>query len=253
MSKSSPAIEACDVSKAFGHVQALDHVSLSVDQGEIVALFGDNGAGKSTLLKIMAGTYTPDEGEVLVDGKPLVHGSVHAAADAGIATVYQDLSLAPDLRVYENLFLGRELVRDGLLGKVGVLRRKAMRRAAATTMDPLDLKLNSYDIPTRSLSGGQAQGLAISRGVAFTSSVLLLDEPTASLGTGRADRVMTQVQEIAQRGIGVLIVAHDLPRIMAVAHRVVILWRGTVVLVRPAADLTVPAVVQAMVGGGVEA
>jgi len=126
-----------------------------------------------------------------------------------------------------------------------------MRQEAATTMDPLEMKLPSYEIPTRDLSGGQAQGLAISRGVAFTSSVLLLDEPTASLGTGRADRVMAQVQEIAARGIGVLIVAHDLPRILAIAHRVVILWRGTVALVRPAAELTVPLVVQVMVGGGV--
>lgn len=246
-SATAPALLATGISKRYGQVAALSDVSIEIKRGEIVALFGDNGAGKSTLLEILCGTISPDEGAIYVAGERLELGSIKAFQEKGIDAVHQDLGLAPDLMVYESLFLGRELVQPGVAGRLGFLRRKQMKAAAAKALTRLELDTTSVDSRVGSLSGGQRQAVAISRAVMWTDRVLLLDEPTAALGAHRTDMVGDLIRAIAAEGLGVLIVSHDLPRVLALADRVVILWHGRLAVDCPASELTVPEAIRLMV------
>lgn len=242
------AIAARSVSKQFGHVQALRDVTLTVKSGEIVAVFGDNGAGKSTLMKVMLGVLRPDEGGVEIHGESVQLESIRDAQSRGVDAVHQDLALAPDLSVLESVFLGHELVHPGWRGKVGILSRREMGRHADAALRRLAIKLPSIRVPVRSLSGGQRQAVAVARAEMWTRTALLMDEPTAALGTKQSDVVCETIVGIAQRGLGVMVISHDLPRTLAIAHRVIVLWRGEVALEAPANRLTVPEIVEVMVG-----
>ncbi|MFH8253167.1 ATP-binding cassette domain-containing protein [Microbacterium sp. B2969] len=242
------AIAAQHVSKQFGHVQALRDASLTAHRGEIVALFGDNGAGKSTFLRILQGSHRPDNGQVIVDDQPVEMTSVRDAQRLGVDTVYQDLSLAPDLSVVDNMFLGDERI-AGFPGRLfGVLDRKDMEERTDAALRELSIALPSLAVPIRDLSGGQRQAVAVARSVMRSRTAVLLDEPTAALGARQSELVCDLMRRVADRGIGVVVVSHDLPRILALADRVVILWRGATVLDQPASQLTVPEVVATMVG-----
>lgn len=242
----SECLVADSVSKSYGSIVAVSDVSLALRHGEIVALVGDNGAGKSTLMNILSGARRPDSGHVRASGTP-VH-DLKQAQGLGVGMVYQDLALAPDLSVAQNIFLGRELRRDGLLGRLGVLDRRAMRAAAAGAVTDLGGSITTIDAPVASLSGGQRQVAAVARTMMISRLVLLLDEPTAALGPKQVSIVIRAIKRAAESGLGVMIVSHDVPHMLEVANRIVVLRRGAIVLDRPVGDMQVSTIVSAMVG-----
>ncbi len=246
------AIAGRHLAKRFGHVQALSDASITVHSGEIVALFGDNGAGKSTLLKLLLGIHTKDAGELIVGDREVDLTSVRDAQRLGVDCVYQDLALAPDLSVIDNMFLGHEVLRSGPLGRAGFVNRREMAERADVALRELSIKLPSLTVPVRDLSGGQRQAVAVARAVMWSTTAVLMDEPTAALGARQSALVCDLMRAVAERGLGVLVVSHDLPRVLKVADRVTILWRGRTALDAPAAGLTVPEVVSTMVGYQVE-
>ncbi|GGL93306.1 ATP-binding cassette domain-containing protein [Nakamurella endophytica] len=244
------AIAGRHIAKRFGHVQALTDANVTVRAGEVVALFGDNGAGKSTFLKTLIGMIKPDAGEFVVADRPVSFSSIRDAQDAGVECVHQDLALAPDLSVVDNMFLGNEMRHRGVLGRLGVVNRREMTERADAALRELSIKLPSLKVDISALSGGQKQALAVARAVMWGHTAVLMDEPTAALGARQSAIVCDLMRTVAERGLGVLVVSHDLPRVLKVADRVTILWRGVTALEAPAADLTVPDVVATMVGYG---
>lgn len=236
------------VAKQFGHVQALRDATVMVPAGKVVALVGDNGAGKSTLLQILLGLHRPDTGQLIIGGERVVLRSVRDAQALGVDAVHQDLSLAPDLSVVDNMFLGHEDTGRGWSKRVGLLARTRMARDADRALKDLSITLPSLAVPIRELSGGQRQAVAVARAVMWSKSALLMDEPTAALGARQSETVMSLARTVAAHGLGVLIVSHDLPRILKFSDTVVVLWRGETVLEAPAETLTVPDLVATMVG-----
>ncbi|SEG55966.1 monosaccharide ABC transporter ATP-binding protein, CUT2 family [Actinacidiphila yanglinensis] len=243
-----PLLEARKVTKRYGHVHALQGADFTAYPGEVVALIGDNGAGKSTLVKTLSGTIRPDEGEVLVDGKPVQLGSPLDARKYGIETVYQDLALAQDLDAAANLHLGRELYRGGLLGRLGVLDRAAMRRSAVAAFRELGVDLRDVGVPVAALSGGQKQSVAVARAVVFANRIIFMDEPTAALGVVQRGRVLDTIKRVRDRGIAVVLISHNMPEVLSVADRVEVLRLGSRVARLTAADTTVEELVGAMTG-----
>jgi simple sugar transport system ATP-binding protein len=242
------AIAGNHLAKRYGHVDALIDASVGVRPGEVVALFGDNGAGKSTLLKTLLGLVKPDRGEIIVEGEPCRLDSVRDAQAHGVECVYQDLALAPDLSVIDNMYLGHELRQGGLGGRLGLLARREMAERTDAALRELAIKLPSLTVAVGELSGGQRQALAVARAVMWARTAVLMDEPTAALGARQSEVVCDLMRAVASRGLGVLVVSHDLPRILKVADRVTILWRGRTAVDQPAEGLTVPEVVATMVG-----
>jgi ABC-type sugar transport system ATPase subunit len=243
-----PLLEAIDVRKSFGSVDALRGASLTVDAGEVVALVGDNGAGKSTFAGVLSGALLPDDGDLRIGGEACRLESIDAAERLGISTVYQDLALAPDLTVAENMFLSRELRRPGLLGRLGFMRARAMSERSAEMMESLGIKLPSALVPVQALSGGQRQVVAIGRALLRASRVVIMDEPTAALGARQSEIVIDTIERTRERGLGVLLISHDLPRVCKIADRVAVMRHGRVIAVRPSAGLTVPKIVGLMLG-----
>jgi simple sugar transport system ATP-binding protein len=248
VSAAEVVISAHDVRKDFGHVQALRGASLEVRRGEIVGLVGDNGAGKSTLLKTMCGALQPDDGEIRILGHRVELASVRVAHEFGVQTVYQDLALAPDLSVPENVFLGTEAVRPGILGKIGVLSRRTMSIQADEALRALGISLPKVDVKVTALSGGQRQAVAVARAVRWAKNAILLDEPTAALGTRQTAIVLETIRSIAERGLGVLVISHDMPHMLQLAHRIVVLRHGRIVAETAAGDASIPRIVEAMLG-----
>jgi ABC-type sugar transport system ATPase subunit len=243
------AIAGQHIAKRFGHVQALTDANITVHHGEVVALIGDNGAGKSTFLKVLQGIHRPDEGQVVIEDKPVQLESIRDTQAYGVDCVHQDLALAPDLSVIDNMFLGHETISRGLVGRItGALARKRMAEQADAALRDLSIKLPSLTVEVRDLSGGQRQAVAVARGAMWSKNALLMDEPTAALGARQSEIVCQLMRTVAQRGLGVLVVSHDLPRILKTADRVVILWRGETAFEGPASELTVPDAVAIMVG-----
>ncbi len=230
---SIPVLAVRGASKSYGPVEALVDATLELHAGEIVGLVGDNGAGKSTLVKILAGAHEPDEGWLEVDG---VVTEFRSAADAhrlGIETIYQDLALAPDLTAEENLYLGRELLHRPSAFGFGFLRAREMRRQCAATMHELGIELPNRRIPVSHLSGGQRQAVAAARLLHWARRVAILDEPTAALGVHQSSIVMGTIRKIAKAGLGVMVVTHDLPRLLEVADRIVVLRLGRIIAEQP--------------------
>ncbi|WP_246002279.1 ATP-binding cassette domain-containing protein [Allorhizocola rhizosphaerae] len=208
------------ISKRFGAVQALTDAELEVYEGEVVALVGDNGAGKSTLIKVIAGVGPADTGEIRWQGRPVHIAKPHDATELGIATVYQDLALADNLDVVANLFLGQERVRGGMLDEVG------MERQARELLTSLSVRIPSVRVPAAGLSGGQRQSVAIARSLLGEPRVVLLDEPTAALGVAQTAEVLDLIDTLKARGLGVILISHNLADVRAVADRVVVLRLG---------------------------
>ena len=244
----APVLEARDLVKHYGHVQALRGTSFSARAGEVVALIGDNGAGKSTLVKCLSGVEQPDEGQILIDDSPVRLDSPTDALKLGIETVYQDLAIAPDLDPAANLFLGRELRRRGLPGLLGMLDRPAMRRRAVEQFGRLGVSLPSVDVPIGGLSGGQRQCVAVARAVAWASKVIFMDEPTAALGVLQRERVLEVIRRVRDEGVAVVMVSHNMPEVLAVADRIEVLRLGKRVAVFTAAQTSLEELVGAMTG-----
>ncbi|NUU05247.1 ATP-binding cassette domain-containing protein [Leifsonia sp. C5G2] len=241
-------LEAEGLIKSYGHVEALRGASLKLYPGEVVALVGDNGAGKSTLMKVLSGAVRPDRGVIRIGGVEVGSDPAYKAQDHGIDTVYQDLALAPDLTLSENIFLGRERVRGGLLGALGMLDRGGMRAAAAAALSQLSVKMPGPGTPIGTLSGGQKQAVAISRSVMWADRGVFMDEPTAALGARQTEIVCDTIRDCAERGLGVLVISHDLPRMLTLAHRFLIMRHGQVAANLTAAEATMPRILGAMLG-----
>jgi ABC-type sugar transport system ATPase subunit len=231
-----PILELSDIDMHYGYVKALHGVSCRVRPGEVVGLLGDNGAGKSTLLKVLSGAHKPSGGQIRVKGEPVLFHGPKDAAEAGVQMVYQDLALVDARDVATNLCLGRETLRKGPLGWLGFLDRKAMRREATKELAALGVTTASMTRPVEMLSGGQRQVVALARAavrVGQSGGVLLLDEPTAALGYEQTRQVEDLITRMAARGIGIILVTHNLPLCFEVADRIVVLNRG-----RKVADVT---------------
>jgi simple sugar transport system ATP-binding protein len=241
-------IAARGIGKTYGHVRALHDVSFELRRGEVVAVFGDNGAGKSTLAKCLCGVETPDSGHIEIDAQPVRLNSIRDAERHGITSAHQDLALAPDLSVLENMFLGREILRGGWRGWLGMVARGAMAAKSEAALAELQIKLPSVRVQVGALSGGQKQAVAVARAAMWSRTGILLDEPTAALGTRQSDVVCELIRSTADRGLGVMVISHDIPRVLAVADRVVVLLHGTVALRAPSQDVTGRDIVDAMVG-----
>jgi D-xylose transport system ATP-binding protein len=241
----TPLLECRGVSKAFGAVQALYDVDFDVREGEVMALVGDNGAGKSTLIKSVAGIYSLDEGELLFEGEPIEIHSPREAARLGIEIVYQDLALADNLDVVANMFLGRERLQNGF-----VLNESSMERTSRETLDSLHVTtLRSVRQAVAGLSGGQRQAVAVAKAVMWNSRLVILDEPTAALGVAQTRQVLDLVRRLAERGLGVVIVSHNLHDIFEVADRITVLRLGQRVAVFERAKTTQEEVVHAITAG----
>lgn len=217
---SAPVLSLSGISKRFGAVQALSEAELDVHPGEVVALVGDNGAGKSTMIKVIAGVGPADSGQIRWEGRPVSINRPSDATSLGIATVYQDLALADNLDVVGNLYLGKELVRAGVLDEVG------MERRASELLGSLSVRIPSVRVPTAALSGGQRQSVAIARSLLGEPKVVMLDEPTAALGVAQTAQVLDLIERLRDRGLGVILISHNLADVNAVADRVVVLRLG---------------------------
>jgi simple sugar transport system ATP-binding protein len=243
-----PILEARDVVKTYGHVQALRGANFTAYPGEVVALIGDNGAGKSTLIKQLAGVEQPDSGQIVFDGRPVEIASPSDAQHLGIETVYQDLALAPDLDGAANIFLGREILRPGVLGRLGVLDKRAMRAGAVKAFTELGVAIKDAEAPVVFLSGGQRQGVAVARAASWASKVVIMDEPTAALGVVQSARVLEVVRQVRDRGLAVILVSHSMPDVLAVADRIEVLRLGRRVATFKKSEATLESLVGAMTG-----
>ena len=216
----TPVLALRGVSKRFGAVQALTEVELEVHAGEVVALVGDNGAGKSTLVKTIAGVHPIDEGVIEWEGKPVSINKPHDAQGLGVATVYQDLALCDNLDVVGNLYLGRELLRHGVIDEV------TMEKNSRELLSTLSIRIPSVRIPIASLSGGQRQVVAIARALIGEPKVVILDEPTAALGVEQTAQVLDLVERLRERNLGVILISHNMADVKAVADTVNVLRLG---------------------------
>jgi ABC-type sugar transport system ATPase subunit len=245
-----PVLEVAGVAKSFGPIQALADVSLAVNPGEVVGLVGDNGAGKSTLVNIIAGAIRPSFGRIILAGQEVRFASALEARMAGIETVYQDLALALDLGIWANVFLGRELLRPGFLGRLGFLDKRTMHRRAAEELARTAIRVGSVRTACRALSGGQRQAVAVSRGLIWGSRLLLLDEPTAALGVAQQAKVGELIASVRARGVAVVLVSHNMPQVHAICDRIVVLFRGRKVADRAARTMTIEDIVALITGAG---
>ncbi len=234
-----PVLVARELTKNYGGLTALDGVSLEVYPGEVLAIVGDNGAGKSTLLGILSGNTKPTSGSLLIGGEERELKGAVDATDAGIATVYQDLALAVDLDVVDNLFLGRELIfRAGPRRWMGWLDRSRMHVEARTALEEIHIRIPDLRTEVGRLSGGQRQAVAIARAVTWCKTALLLDEPTAALGVEQQREVLALIDRVRSAGIATILVSHQLPHVLEIADRIAVMRRGQLVAVVQRRDAT---------------
>ena len=225
------------IGKRYGAVEALQDVDLDVVAGEVVAICGDNGAGKSTLIRIVSGAHEPTEGTIELDGRAVVFRSPIDALKAGVATIYQDLALAPRLPVWQNVFVGAELTRR-LAPGLRVLDKRAMREASSGYLARLKVDLRDTDRPVERLSGGQRQAVAIARALHWNARLVIMDEPTAALGVAESREVLSLIRELHRGGTTVVLISHNMAEVVAVATRVVVFKGGRKIADRPAQGLS---------------
>jgi ABC-type sugar transport system ATPase subunit len=239
-----PLLRLHGVTKSFGPVRALTGVDLDVPAGEVTALVGDNGAGKSTLIKTIAGIWEPSEGEILWQGRPTHFRSPADATAAGIATVYQDLALADNLDIVQNMLLGHEALRFGMLDEI------QMEQTAKRTLAEMRVTtVRNIRQPVGSLSGGQRQAVAVAKAVMLNAKLVIMDEPTAALGVSQTGLVLEIIQNLASRGIGVLVISHNLTDVFQVADRLAVLYLGRLVSSGPVSNYDTSSAVHWMTTG----
>ncbi|HEX9328276.1 MAG TPA: ATP-binding cassette domain-containing protein [Reyranella sp.] len=225
MSEATPVIEAHGICKYFGAVTALENVNLRLMPGEVLGVVGDNGAGKSTLMKVLSGLHPPTKGTMLVQGQPVRFSSPRDARDRGIEMVYQDLALAGNMRIDENIFLGREQTRK-VLGFLPLVNHKANALRAQEHLDSLRIHVKSVTQRVEELSGGQRQAVAIARATAFHASVVIMDEPTAALAIKEVGKVLDLIKDLKNHGISVILISHRMDDIFYVCDRIMALFHG---------------------------
>ncbi len=254
-----PVLKGRGLTKHFGKVTALDNADFDLMPGEILAVIGDNGAGKSTLIKAVSGALVPDEGEIWLEGRKVAFRTPLEARAAGIETVYQTLAMSPALSIADNMFMGRELRKPGILGAVfRKLDRPAMEKFAREKLNELGLMtIQNINQAVETLSGGQRQGVAVARAAAFGSKVVILDEPTAALGVKESRRVLELIRDVRARGIPIILISHNMPHVFEVADRIHIHRLGRRLCVIKPQDHTMSDAVAFMTGAkapeGVEA
>ncbi|MEQ4302842.1 ATP-binding cassette domain-containing protein [Plantactinospora sp. B6F1] len=240
----TPLLELRGIDKSFGPVQVLRNVDLSVNPGEVTALVGDNGAGKSTLVKCVAGIHSADGGEIFFEGRPVQIHNPRDAATLGIEVVYQDLALCDNLDIVQNMFLGREK-RSGL-----VLDEPTMEQMAAETLAGLSVRtVKSLRQHVSSLSGGQRQTVAIAKAVLWNSRIVILDEPTAALGVAQTAQVLELVRRLADNGLAVVLISHNMNDVFAVSDQIAMLYLGQMVAQLRTSDVTHAQVVELITAG----
>ena len=231
--RGTPLVEIRDISIAFGGIKAVDHASVTLHEGEVVALLGHNGAGKSTLIKVLSGAYARDAGTIHVDGEEATIANPRDAKALGIETIYQTLALADNVDAAANLYLGREL-----LTRWGTLDEAAMEAEARRVMGRLNPNFQRFSEPVAKLSGGQRQSVAIARAILFNARILIMDEPTAALGPQETDQVGELIHQLKRDGIGIFLISHDIHDVFDLADRVVVMKNGQVVGEAATADVT---------------
>ncbi|WP_262031655.1 ATP-binding cassette domain-containing protein [Microvirga sp. Mcv34] len=241
-----PLLVAEGISKRFGALTALTGINLEVRAGEVLALLGDNGAGKSTFVKVLAGAHPATDGTLRMDGVPVAFSSPQDAANAGIATIYQELALSENLSIAENVFLGRELVWQ--VAGVPFLRRRAMQERVADLLHELDAHISDPDAPVGSLSGGQRQAVAICRALNLNARLIIMDEPTAALAVAETRKVLQLIRRLSGRGCAVVLISHNLSDVFEVADRMVVFRRGRKVAERTRAGTDHEEVVSLITG-----
>ena len=240
----APLLSLRGVSRSFGAVQALTDVDLDIYAGEVTALTGDNGAGKSVLIKTVAGLWQPSAGQIIWEGRPVRLHSPKEAEALGITTIYQDLALCDNLDIVQNMFLGHEPLRFGTLDEA------TMEIATRKTLDELAvMSVASLRQPVRSLSGGQRQAVAVARAVMASAKLVIMDEPTAALGVSQTRMVLDLIKRLADRGVAVIVISHNLNDVFEVADRIAVLYIGQLVAVGPAAEFDRQSVVEYMTTG----
>jgi simple sugar transport system ATP-binding protein len=244
----APIYEARNISKNYGSVVALQDVSLHVGAGEVLGLVGDNGAGKSTLVKVLSGVHAPEAGQLLLEGVVRQWDSPHDALELGVETLYQDAGLAPHLSVSANVFLGREVVKPGLLGKLGFLAQKDMDTRAHEGLERVGIAVPASKRSVTQLSGGQRQAVAIGRAVSWARKVLILDEPTNHLGARQAAEVLVAIRAAKAKGLGVILISHTLPHVLEVTDRIVVMRLGKVVADAPTSEFSADSLVKTITG-----
>jgi fructose transport system ATP-binding protein len=249
MNDDAPRMSARGLVKRYGHVTALDGADFDLLPGEVMAVIGDNGAGKSTLIKALSGAVTPDAGEITMDGETVRFRTPADARSYGIETVYQDLALAPALDIATNMFMGRELRRNGPLGTaLRLLDKKRMRAEAARHMSELQIGIQSLSVAVENLSGGQRQGVAVARAAAWARHVVIMDEPTAALGVKESAQVLDLIGRVRDRGLAVVLISHNMPHVFEIADRIHIQRLGKRVALVDKTDHSMSEVVAIMTG-----
>jgi ABC-type sugar transport system ATPase subunit len=237
-------LAAEDISKRFGAVVALRGVDMHLNRGEVLGLVGDNGAGKSTLVKILCGFLRPDTGRIFLEGQEVTFHSVKDARAMGIETVYQDLALVPQLTVFENLFLNRELTR---FGKIGVLSRRRMRSLAQHYLDDIKVNVPDLDAEVEMLSGGQRQAIAVARATRLNAKILLLDEPLAAMGAKESALIMELVKDLSARGVSMIVIDHNYAHLFALCDRLNVIQQGRVTVDKEVAETSIEELTELMV------
>ncbi len=243
----SAALSLRQIRKSYGAVEALKGVDMDVPEGKVMAICGDNGAGKSTLIRIISGAQEPSGGELSLDGKKVVFASPHDALVQGIATIYQDLALAPRLSIWENIFMGAELVRR--VGLFSVLDKRRMAQDARGYLQRLSVPIDDMDRPVERMSGGQRQAVAIARALRWDARVVIMDEPTAALGVKETALVLNLVRKLREEGRTVILISHNMADVVALADRVAILKSGAKVIERDVAGLDADALAHMVMTG----
>lgn len=244
----SVVLEARDIVKRYGHVTALDGACFEAHRGEVTALIGDNGAGKSTLVKVLSGVIEPNDGTIELDGEVTALDSPQHAKRLGVETVFQDLALAPELGPAENVFVGRELFKPDWRRWLRILDKAEMRRLALESFVSMGTDVKDMHASVAALSGGQRQSVAICRSVMWADKVLFLDEPTAALGVRQTRNVLQLVRRVAERGIAVILISHNMTEVLDVADRIEVLRLGRRVAQYKASETSVEELVGAMTG-----
>ena len=248
-----PILTARGLVKRYGRVTALDHADFDLYPGEILAVIGDNGAGKSTLIKALCGAVVPDEGEIRLEGAPVRFTNPMQAREAGIETVYQNLALSPALSIADNMFMGREIRKPGVMGSLfRMLDRPAMDRIAREKLSELGLMtIQNIGQAVETLSGGQRQGVAVARAAAFGSKVVIMDEPTAALGVKESRKVLELILDVKKRGLPIILISHNMPHVFEVADRIHVHRLGRRLCVINPRDYTMSDAVAFMTGARV--
>jgi simple sugar transport system ATP-binding protein len=240
-------LEVRNVRKRFGAVEALRGISFTLKRGEVLGIAGDNGAGKSTLIKVISGVHIPDEGEIELEGHRVIFRSPREARNAGIETIYQDLALADQLNVGANIFLGREPTRK-ILGFLPIIHNEKIRQEVNQLLGKIESHIPDYETKVMDLSGGQRQAVAIARAMYWKAKIVIMDEPTAALAAMESKNVVKMARSLASEGISVIFIDHNLPELLEVCDRVMVMYRGRKVYECPSRQTSQDELVRYMTG-----